>query len=565
MTNDELREDVMPVNAKQILTSVAVTVSLLAPRLSVAQPDPHQHDHPVPERLGTVNFETTCAAATKADFNRATALLHSFAFLAATNAFERVLSEDPTCGIAAWGIALSAWSNPFSGIKVGAPIEKGAAAVARAQKIGAKSQRERDYIAAVAELYKDAQTVDHPTRVAAYARAMAHVASTYPDDSEAQIFAALALIPTAPPTDKTFAKQLEAGAVLEKMFATAPDHPGLAHYIIHTYDVPPLAPRALDAAQRYAQIAPSAPHALHMPSHTFTRLGYWRESVQSNLASAAAAKKDGSTGEELHALDYQVYAYLQMGQDAAVGRIVAELPAIAARLTLPTAGGGAAPVSAGGYAASAIPARYALERGDWSRAASLQPLPVEGVAPQALAVTYFARAIGAARAASPGTTADDIAHLVALRDELTSKKDVYWAGQVEIQRQLASAWSSWAAGRRDEALSLAAQGADAEDATEKAAVSPGPLAPAREMLAEMLLEAGRASDARQAYEAVLKKEPRRFRAEFGAGLAAERAGDMEGASVHYRALVGNCEKADAPGRESLQHARAFLAKASASR
>jgi tetratricopeptide (TPR) repeat protein len=555
----------MPVNAKQLLASVAVTVLLLTPRLLVAQSDPHQHDHPVPERLGTVNFETTCAAATKADFNRATALLHSFAFLAATNAFEQVLREDPTCGMAAWGIALSAWGNPFTGLKVGPPLEKGAAAVARAQTIGAKSQRERDYIAAVGELYKDFQTIDHPTRIAAYDRAMARVASTYPEDSEAQIFAALASLQTAPPTDKTYAKQLQAGAILERMFAAAPDHPGLAHYIIHAYDVPPLAPRALDAARRYAQIAPSAPHALHMPSHTFTRVGYWRESVETNLASAAAAKREGATGEELHALDYQVYAYLQMGQDAAVGRIVAELPAIAARLTLPTAGGGAAPVTAGGYAASAIPARYALERGDWHRAASLQPPPIENIAPWALAVTHFARAIGAARAGNPGTVAADIAQLAALRDELTKRRDTYWAGQVEIQRQMASAWSSWAAGRRDEALSLAAQGADAEDATEKAAVSPGPLAPAREMLAEMLLEAGRASDARQAYEAVLKKEPRRFRAEVGAGLAAERAGDTEGASAHYRTLVDNCEKADTPGRESLQHARAFLAKASVSR
>jgi tetratricopeptide (TPR) repeat protein len=546
----------------KLIGSLLIFGLVAAPRV-VAQSDPRQHDHPVPERLGTVNFQTTCAPASKTEFNRATALLHSFAFLAATNAFERVLSEDPTCGIAAWGIALSAWSNPFSGIKVGAPIEKGAAAVARAQKIGAKSQRERDYIAAVAELYKDAQTVDHPTRVAAYARAMAHVASTYPDDSEAQIFAALALIPTAPPTDKTYAKQLEAGAVLEKMFATAPDHPGLAHYIIHAYDVPPLAPRALDAARRYAQIAPSAPHALHMPSHTFTRLGYWRESAESNLASAAAAKRDGSTGEELHALDYQTYAYLQMGQDDAVAKLVTELPSVTARLSSPTAGGGAAPLSAGGYAASAIPARYALERSDWGRAAALQP--VDGVVPQAQAVTYFARAIGAARSGNPGNAASDIAHLTALRDELTSKKDVYWAGQVDIQRQMATAWVAWAAGRRDEALSSAAQGADAEDATEKAAVTPGPVAPAREMLGEMLLESGRASDARHAFETVLKKEPRRFRAEFGAGLAAERGGDIEAARAHYRALVDICEKADTPGREALQHAREFLAKASASR
>jgi hypothetical protein len=510
-----------------------------------------------------VDFPTTCEASTKAEFNRATALLHSFAFLAATNGFEKVLSEDPTCGIAAWGIALSAWGNPFAGIKVGPPIEKGTAAVKRAQTIGAKSQRERDYIEAVAELYKDAATVDHPTRIAAYERAMARLAATYPDDGEAQIFSALASLQTAAPTDKTYAKQVQAGAVLERMFAKAPDHPGLAHYIIHAYDVPPLAPRALDAARRYSQIAPDAAHALHMPSHTFTRVGYWRESVESNLASAAAAKREGTTAEQLHALDYQTYAYLQMAQDEAVSRILAELPSIVASLTVPTAGGGAAPVTAGGYAASAIPARYALERGEWDRAAALQPLAIG--APQAQAVTHFARAVGATRAGKASTVDADIARLAALRDDLTSKKDMYWAGQVEIQRVMASAWSAWAAGRKDEALKLAAQGADAEDATEKAAVSPGPIAPAREMLADMLLEAGRAGEARQAYEAVLTREPRRFRAEYGAGLAAERAGDQEGASVHYRALVDICEKADSPGREPLQHARAFLGKASASR
>ena len=244
-------------------------------------------------------------------------------------------------------------------------------------------------------------------------------------------------------------------------------------------------------------------------------------------------------------------------------RIVEEVPAIVANLNSPTAGGGAAPVTAGGYAGSAIPARYALERGDWAGAAALAP--IDHAAPQAQAVTHFARAIGAARAGKPSTIDADVARLTELRDELTAKKDAYWAGRVEIQRVMASAWLAWTAGRKEEALSLAAQGADAEDATEKAAVSPGPIAPAREMLADMLLESGRAADARTAYEQVLKREPRRFRAEYGAGLSAERAGDQEGASVHYRSLVDICEKADTPGRDALQHARAFLAKSSVSR
>ncbi len=546
------------------LIHVALIVFCLmgAERRALAQAE-HQHDHPVPERLGTVDFSTTCAPATRAAFNRATALLHSFAFLAATNGFEQVLQQDPKCGIAMWGIALSAWGNPFAGIKPLPTLEKGAAVVARAHAIGAGSQRERDYVGAVAELYKDHQTVDHPSRIAAYDRAMARLASTYPDDREAQIFAALALVQTALPTDKTYAKQLQAGAVLEKLFAAEPDHPGLAHYIIHAYDVPALAPRALDAARRYAKIAPSAPHALHMPSHTFTRVGYWQESVETNLASQAAAKREGSTAEELHAMDYQVYAYLQMGQDKAVSDVLAALPGIAAGLSAPTAGGSAAPVAAGTYAAAAIPARYALERGEWGEAAALES---DGSAqPNAAAVTHFARAIGAARAGHPESTVADIARLTALRDELTAKKDAYWAGQVDIQRQMATAWTAWAEGRKDEALQLAAAGAEAEDATEKSAVSPGPLAPARELLAEMLLEAGRPADARRAFEAVLKKEPRRLRAEFGAGLAAERSGDLEGAGVHYRTLLEICQPADKPGRQSLQHARAFLEKRSASR
>ncbi len=329
------------------VATVLIALSFLLPRAVAAQ-DQHDHDHPAPQRLGTVDFPTTCAASTKAEFNRATALMHSFAFHAASKGFEKVLTEDPSCGIAAWGIALSAWSNPFAGMKVGPPIEKGTAAVMRAQTIGAKSQRERDYIAAVAELYKNADSVDHPTRIAAYERAMARVAATYPDDGEAQIFSALASLQTAAPTDKTYAKQLQAGEVLERMFAKAPDHPGLAHYIIHAYDVPPLAPRALDAARRYSQIAPDAAHALHMPSHTFTRVGYWRESVESNLASAAAAKREGTTAEQLHALDYQTYAYLQMGQDQAVSRILADLPSIVAGLEYANGGRRRGPSDGGG-------------------------------------------------------------------------------------------------------------------------------------------------------------------------------------------------------------------------
>jgi hypothetical protein len=540
---------------------VALAFALLAagsPSIARAQADvQHQHgDAPAPERLGTVDFETSCAPAVRAGFNRATALLHSFAFRLAIEGYEGVLRQDPTCGMAAWGIALATWSNPFAGIKTAPVLEKGAAAVARAKAIGAKTPRERDYIAAVAELYKDYATAAHDARVAAYAAAMARVASAYPADEEAQIFSALASVQTAPPTDKTYAVQLRAGATLEALFAKRPDHPGLAHYIIHAYDVPPLAPRALEAARRYAQIAPSAPHALHMPSHTFTRVGYWRESIESNLASAAAARAEGASAEELHAMDYLTYAYLQIGRDELARDLARNVPAIRGRLTTAAAGGGAAPVTAGAYASAAIPARYALERNDWTAASTLTP-PDSPYLP-AVALVHFARAIGAARAGRPDAAAADTDRLATLRDRLKAQHDEYWASQVEIERQSASAWVAWARGRVSEAIAAATAAADAEDATEKAAISPGPLAPARELLGDMLLEAGRHADARRAYEAVLAKEPGRLRSEFGAGLAAERAGDAADAAAHYRTLLKMCEGADQPGRDSLQHARTFL-------
>jgi tetratricopeptide (TPR) repeat protein len=344
--------------------------------------------------------------------------------------------------------------------------------------------------------------------------------------------------------------------VLEGLFAKHPDHPGLAHYIIHAYDVPPLAPRALDAARRYAEIAPSAPHALHMPSHTFTRLGYWRESVASNIASAEAARAEGAFAEELHAMDYMAYAYLQMGRDEAARALVGQVPAVRSRLAAPAAGGGAAPVTAGAYASAAIPARYALERGDWAGASALTP-GTDAYLP-AVAITHFARALGAARGGHADAATPDLDRLAELRDRLKAQGDGYWAAQVDIQRQAAGAWVAWASGRTDDGIATAAAAADAEDATEKAAISPGPLAPSRELLADMLLESKRPVEARRAYEAVLRKEPGRLRSEFGAGLAAERAGDPGGAAAHYRALLAMCDGAEAPGRDILQHARAAL-------
>jgi hypothetical protein len=538
---------------------LALVCLIGAPPLAEAQEHaPHQHDEVVPERLGQVEFDTSCAAAVKPAFDRATALLHSFAFRLAIEGYDAVLRDDPSCGMAAWGITLASWGNPFAGIKGPPVIERGAAAAARAASIGAKTPRERDYIAAAAELYRQPATRDHAARTKGYADAMARLATAYPGDEEARIFSALAALQTVPLSDKTYAVALREGAALEALFARRPDHPGLAHYIIHAYDVPSLAPRALEAARRYARIAPSAPHALHMPSHTFTRLGYWGESIVSNIASADAARAEGATAEELHAMDYLSYAYLQLGRDGAVRKMAAQVGELRRRLSNPMAGGSAAPTTAGAYASAAIPARYALERGDWAAASAL--VPVDDTFVPSMMVTHYARGIGAARSAHAEIAAADAERLSALRDRLREQRDEYWAGQAEIERVSVSAWVAWAQGRKAEALDLAASAAKAEDATEKAAISPGPLAPARELFAEMLAEASRFDDARREFDAVLAKEPNRFRSLYGAGLAAEKAGDAASATRYYKALLAMCEGADEPARDALVHARAFVAR-----
>lgn len=384
-----------------------------------AQEHEHASSPAALEKIGTVHFEASCRPAAGQRLDRAVAFLHSFEFAAATRAFEETFEADPACAIAHWGVALAAWGNPFApGQKAAGQLQRGRAAVERALGASAgASERERSYVRAVGELYRDSERRDQRTRVLAYRDAMAGLAAAHPEDMEASIFYALALAQAVPATDKTYADLLKAGAILEPLFAAHPDHPGLAHYIIHAYDVPALAPKALEAARRYAKIAPSAPHALHMPSHTFTRLGYWQESIETNIASAAAARRDGATAEELHALDYQIYAYLQAGQDGAAGRIVESLPGIAARFD-PEAIGSAAPGMAGVFALSAIPARWALERGDWPAAARLERR--KSPFPQTEATTCFARALGAARSGDPSAARASIAELEAIRERLAA-------------------------------------------------------------------------------------------------------------------------------------------------
>jgi hypothetical protein len=387
---------------------------------------------------------------------------------------------------------------------------------------------------------------------------MGDVAAKYPEDHEAQIFYALALAAAEDPADKTYADRLKAGTILEKLFEEEPTHPGLAHYIIHAYDVPALAGRALIAARRYAEIAPDAPHALHMPSHTFTRLGYWQESIDSNVAAAAAARHQGQTAEELHASDYETYAYLQTGQDEAAAGIVSSLPEIASRFDPKTVLIGAGPPAAGYFALAAIPARYALERQDWQQAEGLALR--ETAFPYTDAMTWFARGLGAARLGHAAAANEAATALTRIQERLLKANELYWARQVEIQALAVTAWSALAAGKKEEALRQMESAAALEDGTEKSAVTPGPLFPARELLGEMLLEINEPTKALEQFEATLKKEPRRFRSLYGAAHAAQRIGSPNTSQRYFRELLRVCANADKPGRPELKEAREALAK-----
>ena len=528
---------------------------VLAGLLSLAGA-PQQHEHAGPGKLGTVHFATSCNAAAQPRFDRGVALLHSFDFGRAVDDFNAALEADPSCAMAHWGIAISRWNNPFAaGIRPAAQIQQGRDAIGRATAAGPKTARERAYLEAASQLYANAERGTQAARVAAYRDAMAALSAQYRDDSEAAIFYALALAFAASPEDKSFADQLKAGAILDRLFEAQPDHPGLAHYIIHTYDVPPLANRGLEAARRYARIAPAAPHALHMPSHTFTRVGYWQESIDANVAAAKSARAAGATSEELHASDYQVYAYLQMGRDRAAAEVAAALPEIASRFD-PLKMTAAAPPAAGFFALAAIPARYALERGAWQEASKLALYP--GPLAWADAMTWFARAIGAARSADAGAARTAVDALQRLQERLAAEGERYWAEQVEIQRRAASAWTAMAEGRAAEALAGIRIAAEREDATEKNAVTPGPLAPARELLGDLLLAMNQPREALKEYEAVLAKEPNRFRALYGAGRAAQLAADRAKARQHFQQLVKICAQADKPERSEIVEARRFL-------
>jgi tetratricopeptide (TPR) repeat protein len=497
------------------------------------------------QKLGTVHFSTSCNETAQRRFDRAMRYQHSFWYTESKEIYEETIKADPECAIAYWGIALSLLSNPHS--PVPAPnLPLGLAAIEKAKATGAKTQRERDYIDALAVMYVDYDNTPHQARVQSYLKAMEALAAKYPDDDEAQIFYAITLNVAASPADKTFANQLKGAAILEPIWQRQPQHPGVAHYLIHLYDYPAIADKGLPAALRYSKVAPNAPHAQHMPSHIFTRVGYWKESIAANTASVQAAKASKELGDQLHGQDYLVYAYLQLGLDKDARGVVDEIEAAQFG---PDA-------FAAAFSQAAAPARYMVERGDWTGAANLEVKPSKF--PHVMAVTHFARAVGAARSGNPAAAKVDAAKLAEIRDKLREAKNNYWAGQVDVQEQEASAWILYADGKYDDALKAMSAAVDAEDKTEKAPVTPGPLAPARELYGFMLLERSMAKEALAAFEATMSKEPNRFNGYVGAAKAAQALGDTAKAKATYEKLVALAAGTDS-GRPTLAAARAFVA------
>jgi tetratricopeptide (TPR) repeat protein len=456
------------------------------------------HHHGAPEHLGSVHFGVGCAPAVDAAFDRAVALLHSFAYDDADAAFADVAARDPGCAMAHWGRAMTHYHQLWE-VPAGAGLAAGAAEIAKAEAMGSAKPRDSGLIRALGAYYADADRIPAAARALRYSDAMAAVARTYPGDDEVATFYALSLIATASPADHGHARQKQASDILEPIWKRQPDHPGVPHYLIHAYDSAELAQRGLPAARAYAKIAPSAPHALHMPSHIFTRLGLWADSIASNTASRDAARAHADIGEQLHAMDYLTYAYLQNGQAAEAAREVAALRAMTGL------SGEAFKI---GYAGNAMPVRLAVETRDWAAAAGLSP--IVSSTPQVAALVWWARALGKLRAANPGSADADIAQLFACRDALQAAHDSYWATQTDALLKSAQAWRSAATGDRTAAVSALTAAADEEDSLEKLPLTPGPIVPAREQLGELYLSIGKPKDALDAFNAALALAPGRL-------------------------------------------------------
>jgi tetratricopeptide (TPR) repeat protein len=497
------------------------------------------------DKLGKVEFPNSCNPAVQEKLLRGVAMLHSFYYSATQKAFEEVAAQDNSCAIAAWGYASILMLNPLAGTGASPKGAQDAqAAIDKGRKMGAKTQRERDYLEAVAAYYEDFGKKTEGARQLARAKAYEALAGKYPDDDEAQIFYAVYLAATQLPSDQSYSPYRKAAGILEKQFVKHPNHPGVAHYLIHSYDAAPIAAQGVPAARRYAEIAPDAPHALHMPSHIFTRVGAWADSAATNRRSATVAKKNNEPDQALHAMDYMTYAYLQLARDGEARKILEEARTVDPNL----------PAATAPYALAAMPARYVVERGAWREAAQLRPAPSKY--PYTEAMTHFARILGAARSGDPDTAQKDVDRITNLRDDLKAVKNDYWANEVEVMRLSSLAWIALAQKKDNEALGLMRQAAEIEDKSEKHIVTPGRLLPARELLGDMLMDLKRPAEALPEYEASQLREPNRYRGLYGAGQAAAQSGNSNKARQYFSKLVELSSSGEP--RPETENARRYL-------
>jgi tetratricopeptide (TPR) repeat protein len=517
-------------------------------------------DHAAGENLGTVHFPISCSPEAQRQFDRAVAMLHSFYYPETVKAFTAIATAEPSCAMAYWGVAISQRPNPLVAPFPPDVLRQGSAAIEKARAAHAATRRERDWIDALAVFFKDYDAVDQKTRTAEYEAAMARLHNSYPRDTEAAVFYALALNEAVDLMDKSYSRQLKAAAILEVLQRQLPDHPGIPHYLIHSYDYAPIAAKGLPAARRYAGLAPSSPHALHMPSHIFSTLGMWQDAIRSDLASVGALNDMSARADPaalvdatpnplaFHSLDFLTNAYLQLAQDRRAKAILDGRNSMS---------GYPASVRYSGHTAfAAIPVRYAIERSAWAEAAALQPALTPY--PQAEAITWFGRALGAARSGDLAGARLDLGEIARLRDQLASAHDSYWTEQLDIQRKAACAWIQLGEKKLDEAMESMREAADREDRTEKHVAMENRLSPMRELLGELLLEAKRPAEAAHEFESSLRTAPNRFRSLAGAAQAADMSGDRARARIYYQQLLALARDTDSE-RPALTRAREFLA------
>jgi hypothetical protein len=513
-----------------------IVLVFLFPSIGIAQ-----------EQLGKVNFPVSCSPKAQEQFERGVAMLHSYWFTEGGKTFEAIVREEPSCVMAYWGLAVNLLGNSL----VGPPSPKDAQKaweVLEKAKGEAKTQRERDWIEALSAYYRDHDKVSVDDRLLGYTKAMEQMTQRYPDDFEAWTYYALTLQASAPKTDKTYTNQLKAAGILEKLYKQNPQHPGVSHYLIHAYDYPPLADKGIEAARRYAGIAPAAPHARHMPSHIYSMVGLWEESIASNR-SALQVQSD-----YYHATDFMVYAHLQLAQDAKAKALIDEIYKVGRDDLLNKDNIG---ILAAYTALAVIPARYALERADWKGAAALPAVPTKR--PVADSLIRFTRGLGMARSGDVAGAKREIEEIQGLKKALEKAKDTYWAARSEEQILAVSAWVAHAEGAREQAVKLMRAAADGEDGSVKHVAMENRLYPMRELFAELLLETGQAAPALRDFEAALKENPNRYRGLYGAARAAEAAGDRQKAETYFAKFVAISAKADTD-RPEIAQAKTFLAR-----